>query len=110
LLNVVAALVIINQAKVTDYRNCCKYLNNVSDPSINRRSFNIGIGDFIYLQSNEKWRMNAMGHTKLNEEEVEKIKIFADATLKILEAFDKMLEDNRIDEAIRKEYSEWVQQ
>lgn len=44
-------------------------------------------------------------HVKLDIEEIEKIKIFADVTLNILEAFDKMLEDTRIDEEIRKEYS-----
>lgn len=45
----------------------------------------------------------------IDQEEMEKIKFFAKATGKILEAFDKMLQDNRIDENIRKEYSELVQ-
>lgn len=48
-------------------------------------------------------------HIKLEAEEIEKVKVFADATLKILEAFDRMLEDTRIDEKIRKEYSSSVQ-
>lgn len=48
-------------------------------------------------------------YLKLDIEEIEKIKIFADATLKILEAYDEMLEDSRIDEEIRKEYSLKVQ-
>lgn len=48
-------------------------------------------------------------YLKLDLEEIDKIKIFADATLKILEAYDEMLEDNRIDEAIRKEYSLKIQ-
>lgn len=40
----------------------------------------------------------------LDAEEVEKIKMFAEATLKIYDAFEKMLDDERIDEEIRKEY------
>jgi hypothetical protein len=48
-------------------------------------------------------------YVKLELEEIEKIKIFATATVKILEAFDQMLEDNRIDENIRKEYSSKIQ-
>jgi len=48
-------------------------------------------------------------HIKLNEEEKEKIKFFADATLNIINAFNQMLEDQRIDEEIRKEYSLKVQ-
>lgn len=43
-------------------------------------------------------------HVKLDAEEIEKLKVFADATLKILNAFEKMLDDPRIDEEIRKEY------
>lgn len=41
----------------------------------------------------------------LDSEEKEKTKFFVDATLKIMKAFDKMLEDNRIDEEVRKEYA-----
>ncbi|MBT2728380.1 hypothetical protein J7E63_15735 [Bacillus sp. ISL-75] len=48
-------------------------------------------------------------YIKMEAEEIEKIKVFADATLKIIEAFDQMVEDERIDEAIRKEYSLKVQ-
>lgn len=48
-------------------------------------------------------------HMKLDQHEIEKIKFFADATLKILEAYDEMLQDARIDEAIRNEYSSKVQ-
>jgi hypothetical protein len=41
---------------------------------------------------------------ELSEEETEKLKVFVNATMKVLEAFDEMLEDNRIDFEIRKEY------
>lgn len=43
-------------------------------------------------------------YVSLDAEEVEKVKMFAEATLKIYEAFEKMLDDERIDENIRNEY------
>lgn len=50
-----------------------------------------------------------MDYIKLDVEEIDKIKIFADATLIILEAYDQMLDDTRIDETIRNEYRLKVQ-
>lgn len=47
-------------------------------------------------------------HIKLEPEEVEKIKFFAQATLKVLDAFDAMLLDERIDQEIRNEYQERI--
>jgi hypothetical protein len=47
-------------------------------------------------------------YIKLDAEELEKVKFFANATLKILEAFDEFLEDQRIDQEIRNEYQERI--
>lgn len=47
-------------------------------------------------------------YVSLDAEEVEKVKMFAEATLKIYDAFEKMLDDERIDEKIRKEYRQYM--
>jgi hypothetical protein len=47
-------------------------------------------------------------HIKLDPEEIEKIKFFVQATVKVLDAFDLMLEDQRIEEYIRSEYKEKI--
>jgi hypothetical protein len=44
----------------------------------------------------------------MSTDEREKTKVFADATLKILNAFDKMIEDNRISEEVREEYASMI--
>ena len=49
-----------------------------------------------------------MDYIKLDAEEIEKIKFFVQATVKILEAFDAMLEDDRIDQEIREEYQQRI--
>jgi hypothetical protein len=49
-------------------------------------------------------------HIKLEPEEIEKIKFFVQATVKVLEVFDIMLEDERIDQEIRNEYQERILQ
>lgn len=49
-----------------------------------------------------------MDYIKLDAEEIEKIKFFVQATVKILEAFDQMLEDDRIDQEIREEYQQRI--
>jgi hypothetical protein len=47
-------------------------------------------------------------YVKLDAEELEKIKFFVQATLKILKAYDEMLVDERIDKEIREEYQEKI--
>jgi hypothetical protein len=47
-------------------------------------------------------------YVKLDAEELEKIKFFIQATLKILKAYDEMLLDERIDENLRNEYQQKI--